>query len=96
MTRTVAAAVLLLALAAAPAGATDRGTMEQKDTLRDAATAPLEDLNVKQVKIPAVLQRAVEDPYAMDGMTRCEPIADRKSTRLNSSHTDISRMPSSA
>ena len=24
------------------------------------------------------------------------PIADRKSTRLNSSHTDISRMPSSA
>ena len=24
------------------------------------------------------------------------PLADRKSTRLNSSHTDISRMPSSA
>ena len=24
------------------------------------------------------------------------PISDRKSTRLNSSHTDISRMPSSA
>ena len=27
---------------------------------------------------------------------RALPIADRKSTRLNSSHTDISRMPSSA
>ena len=26
----------------------------------------------------------------------CEKPADRKSTRLNSSHTDISRMPSSA
>ena len=25
-----------------------------------------------------------------------QPIGDRKSTRLNSSHTDISRMPSSA
>ena len=25
-----------------------------------------------------------------------EPVEDRKSTRLNSSHTDISRMPSSA
>ena len=27
---------------------------------------------------------------------RHEDVADRKSTRLNSSHTDISRMPSSA
>ena len=26
----------------------------------------------------------------------CEVVGDRKSTRLNSSHTDISRMPSSA
>ena len=31
---------------------------------------------------------ADDNPYAYD--------ADRKSTRLNSSHTDISRMPSSA
>ena len=30
-----------------------------------------------------------------DGSTNISPI-DRKSTRLNSSHTDISRMPSSA
>ena len=28
--------------------------------------------------------------------TDLEPMTDRKSTRLNSSHTDISRMPSSA
>ena len=34
-------------------------------------------------KIPALI-----DPHGPDG--------DRKSTRLNSSHTDISRMPSSA
>ena len=30
------------------------------------------------------------------GFTVAEPEPDRKSTRLNSSHTDISRMPSSA
>ena len=29
-------------------------------------------------------------------VTRSQPPLDRKSTRLNSSHTDISRMPSSA
>ena len=33
--------------------------------------------------------------YALIGMF-CRTTRDRKSTRLNSSHTDISRMPSSA
>ena len=31
-----------------------------------------------------------------EGRTNPPPVGDRKSTRLNSSHTDISRMPSSA
>ena len=31
-----------------------------------------------------------------DDVAFCEDLRDRKSTRLNSSHTDISRMPSSA
>ena len=30
------------------------------------------------------------------GTANCTVVLDRKSTRLNSSHTDISRMPSSA
>ena len=34
--------------------------------------------------------------FARPDMTVEEGMADRKSTRLNSSHTDISRMPSSA
>lgn len=67
---------LLLLAAAAPALAqTDPGTMQRHDTFRDAATAPLEDLNLKQAAIPPVLQRAVADPYDMTGLTRCEPIA---------------------
>ena len=36
------------------------------------------------------------DPYARVMMPKMVEQLDRKSTRLNSSHTDISRMPSSA
>jgi hypothetical protein len=53
----------------------DPGTLQQHDTFRDAATAPLEDLNLKQKSIPPVLARAVTDPYDLTGLTRCEPIA---------------------
>ena len=56
-------------------GATDAGTMEHRDTLRDAATAPLEDLNLKQTDIPAVLNRAVDSPYDLTGLQRCEGVA---------------------
>lgn len=66
---------LLLALAGPAVAGADQGTMQQHDTFRDAATAPLEDLNLKQKSIPPVLQRAVTDPYDVTGMTRCEPIA---------------------
>jgi hypothetical protein len=67
--------LLLLALATPAVAQTDQGTMQQHDTFRDAATAPLEDLNLKQKAIPPVLQRAVEDPYDVTGLDRCEPIA---------------------
>ena len=43
------------------------------------------------------LQSHVVDPTAADAaMAILTYFEDRKSTRLNSSHTDISRMPSSA
>jgi hypothetical protein len=57
------------------AWAADPGTMQQRDTLRDAVAAPLEDLNLKQKGIPPVLTRAVANPYDVEGLTRCEPIA---------------------
>ncbi|WP_454760792.1 hypothetical protein [Caulobacter segnis] len=71
----IAPTLVLLALAGPAIAQTDQGTMQQHDTFRDAATAPLEDLNLKQKSIPAVLQRAVADPYDMTGLDRCEPIA---------------------
>lgn len=57
------------------ASAADRGTLEKKEGFRDAVTAPLDDLNLKQTAIPDVLKRAVAKPYDMEGLDRCEPIA---------------------
>ena len=58
-----------------PALAQDRGMTQTRPNLRDAVTAPLDDLNLKSIDIPDVLTRAVDSPYAMDGLTRCEGIA---------------------
>ena len=38
----------------------------------------------------------IKDISSIEGVRDNQLIGDRKSTRLNSSHTDISRMPSSA
>lgn len=54
----------------------DRGVMQQKDSFRDAALAPLEDLNLKQKGIPDVLVRARADPYDLEGLKRCEGLAE--------------------
>ena len=62
-------------LLARPALASDPGTLQQKDTLRDAVAAPLEDLNLKRTAIPAALVRAVDNPYDMTGLDRCEGLA---------------------
>ena len=53
----------------------DRGETQVRPNLRDAVTAPLDDLNLKHTPIPDVLKRAVAAPYAMDGLKRCEAIA---------------------
>lgn len=68
-------ALLLASPAAQAFAASDPGTLQQKDTLRDAVAAPLEDLNLKQTAIPAVLTRAVDSPYDLEGLERCEGIA---------------------
>jgi hypothetical protein len=75
MRLTTSLALLFAVLLAGPALAADPGTTQRGDTLRDAVTAPLEDLNLKQKDIPPVLSRAVTDPYNVQGLTRCEPIA---------------------
>lgn len=53
----------------------DRGEMQKQPNLRDAVTAPLDDLNLKHIVIPDVLRRAVASPYDMEGLSTCEAIA---------------------
>ncbi len=53
----------------------DRGETQSSPNLRDAVTAPLDDLNLKHTNIPDVLKRAVAGPYDMDGLKTCEAIA---------------------
>lgn len=76
--------IAALALLASPALAQDapsqepgqdRGEMQKRPNLRDAVTAPLDDLNLKHIAIPDVLRRAVASPYDMEGLKSCEAIA---------------------
>lgn len=73
--RVLLAAPIAAMIVSGPAAAQDRGALQRQDTFRDAAMAPLEDLNLKQTDIPAVLRRAVADPYDVEGLDRCEAIA---------------------
>lgn len=52
-----------------------RGGSRVKAGIGGAVTAPFEDLNIKRTEIPPVLIRAQANPYDVNGMTRCEPIA---------------------
>ncbi len=65
----------LFMFAAGAAQAADLGSTQRDEGFRGAVTAPLEDLNIKQADIPAVLVRAVADPYDLTSLTRCEAIA---------------------
>ena len=53
----------------------------------------ISDINSKTVKLGIVAPECMA--VHRNELVECEE-GDRKSTRLNSSHTDISRMPSSA
>ena len=39
------------------------------------ATSPLKDFGIKKIKIPPVLAKVTEHPYAMNGLTDCKSIA---------------------
>ena len=68
-----AAAALLLAGCAGPKP--DRGSVRPQGTLAEAVTTPLADVNLKRVRIPDVLRRAVANPYDPHGTGQCRTIA---------------------
>ena len=63
--------------------------MERRHAVRDFSDRPIDDDTLR------ALNEAVDAANA-DGGLDVQLVQDRKSTRLNSSHSDRSRMPSSA
>lgn len=49
-------------------------------TMADIATQPAQDVNLKKKAIPAVLERAAEDPYSTAGARTCPQIASAVSS----------------
>lgn len=70
----VVAAVLATAATATAAGPGEKPASTAA-TARDAATQPLEDINLKKAEIPPLLEAVLDDPYSLDGLRRCKQIA---------------------
>ena len=71
--KTIAAAVLL---AAALGGCASSSTDKAGQAVGQAATQPLQDLNVVRAEIPLVLVAAQKAPYALPAERHCAAIAD--------------------
>ena len=75
------AATGLAVLALAVAGATQAAERQEPitgshdDSVQDAVNSPIEDLNLKKIPIPDVLNRAVANPYDLRSMDRCPLVA---------------------
>ena len=94
--------LLLLAAASLPANTTQLKTIkkdisatEQQIKYKSRKIARLKH-DLKYLNRKIMLSKQKVKRGAKDSKNPDSTIRDRKSTRLNSSHTDISRMPSSA
>ena len=69
----------LAALTLCACSGTDQLTFNPDQSVHeviDAATGPLEDLNIKQREIPPLLKKAAADPYALPPKTKCPEIQE--------------------
>ena len=86
-------------------GASTRFTVESVVSMLKRLGIPLDSTQVKTGNVAAVMVTATLPPFARAGsridvlvssLGDAKNLQDRKSTRLNSSHIPLSRMPSSA
>ena len=57
-----------------PVAAQDRPVTDQQPNAKDVVTTPLIDLNLRKGEIPPLLQRAVEVPYDLEGLSTCNAL----------------------
>jgi hypothetical protein len=48
---------------------------QRQDNVQEAIATPVGDLNIRKIRIPPVLQRAVVNPYQLETAERCDAIA---------------------
>ena len=73
--RSITAIGLVLAVAAAsPAYAQDRKQQTTTEKAGDIATQPARGVGAVKTKVPPVLQEAADDPYSLDGLSKCGDI----------------------
>ncbi len=53
-----------------------RSSTDPDNDWGDAVTAPLQDLNLKRVRIPQILLDAMQRPYDLNGLESCDAISD--------------------
>ena len=66
------------------------------EAIREQITSMMKSFNLPNVDMPAFIESQKRNIDAMSKAAQMTNEADRKSTRLNSSHITPSRMPSSA
>ena len=59
----------------APSAPPKPGTVQRQNTLKEALATPLDDVNIRKIKIPDVLTAALSNPYDPKGLTNCPAVA---------------------
>lgn len=67
----IALIALCLPIAACASGSVERGSERFQGGVGTAATAPLDDLNLRREEIPEILTQARQLPYAVNGLSTC-------------------------
>src|SRR4051812_25562186 len=60
---------------APPPAPPQTGSVQRQNTLKEALATPLDDVNIRKIKIPDVLKAALSNPYDLRGLSGCPAIA---------------------
>jgi hypothetical protein len=71
----------------------NRDTKKDADQINHAITSPLKDLNILREKIPAILLKASENPYALSEAENCDSVTAELQSLDKSLAPDIDQQP---
>lgn len=77
------------AMLAMPVGAAHAQVQKEEPDMADIARTPLEDFNIHSKDIPAILVKAVEDPYELSAAQECNDLVGEIATLDNTLGPDF-------